>query len=223
MPYPICTSLGHVDSSSPLQQSHPTPWLEIRLDLLPNLFPTGLQRFFAVLPQWIEPYRNVIATFRKGSPYFNSTDSQRIDILNELLSRGIKFIDLDYQTDANMLDALTPSIKKNGAHLILSRHIYKGAPTTTQLASLFKEMQRLKPDLIKIAQYCSSPAMVDSLLSLYHLFEKALFIPMGPLASEARLAITDLGAPFTYAYYETPTAEGQLSVEDAINYYQSKV
>ncbi len=148
--------------------------------------------------------------------------SQTASLLEKAIEAGVAFIDLDINAPAHISQRIQKLCKHSGTRLIRSYHDFEGTPDTDLIRQIILRCFRYGADIAKIACTASSIEDVTRLQSFYdtlisdNLSIKAnnlILISMGVLGEKARLDCLSKGAPFTYAYYDLPTAGGQLSLE----------
>ena len=148
--------------------------------------------------------------------------NRMLKLYNSVIESGISFVDLDINAPVHVSQSIQKLCKHSGTRLIRSFHDFDGTPTNTLLQQTILRCFRYGADIAKIVCKAESAEDVANLQSIYDtLLENnhsiqahhLVLISMGPLGEKARVECIAKGAPFTYAFYDTPTAEGQLSYE----------
>ena len=197
----ICVSLANITFKQVIKQLSSFKMVELRLDLL-NF---SLKEY----QQIINSVKNVIVTFRYG----NANDTVRIKTLQELISLGANYVDIEIDADKYFVKTMTDFAKKNQCETILSYHNFKNTPQIEELYSLINKSKHLKADYIKIATMANTKKDVARVLSLYENSNNLIAFNMGEIGKISRIASLHLGAKFTYASIskDQETASGQLS------------
>ncbi len=186
-----------------------TPWVEIRIDLLPK----AALRIPTTLIPWIEclkqKFQHIILTYKQGD-----TDAQRLETLSAILAETNCFVDIDYAEIQDYRDKLFKVAEDNQCLTILSNHLITWDGKMGSITFLIEQMQALQPFYTKLA--IPSPTLFHTLdiLSLYAHYEHLILIDAGPKGLTSRLLAPVLGAPFTYGYFDVPTAPNQPKASD---------
>ena len=148
--------------------------------------------------------------------------NRMLELYNSVIESGISFVDLDINAPVHVSQSIQKLCKHSGTRLIRSFHDFDGTPTNTLLQQTILRCFRYGADIAKIAckancaeDVANLQGIYDTLLENNHSIQThhLVLISMGPLGEKARVECIAKGAPFTYAFYDTPTAEGQLSYE----------
>ena len=146
--------------------------------------------------------------------------------LKTSIEAGVDFVDLDLSAPAQVSKDIQSLCNDNGTRLIRSFHDFHKTPDITFLTQTILRCFRYGADIAKIACYAESAQDAHRLFSLYEILPKQnpdikecqlVLISMGEIGSENRVKMLKKGAPFTYAYYDMPSAEGQLDMETMHN------
>ena len=205
----ICRS-AHFRSTEIANKTYRLPSLftELRFDLstfpLDNLSDLTLPEKF-------------IFTCRKG----RFTETERLKAYKKALEIGADFIDLDFETDLNLLDHLKSEIAVCKTQLILSQHNYNSTPNFNQLKESTQKAFDLGADIAKIITTAKKADDLDRIYQLYQHFDNLIAFAMGEEGMESRAKILFLGAPFTYAAFSEKeiTAPGQMNFQQTANLY----
>ena len=148
--------------------------------------------------------------------------NRMLELYNSVIESGISFVDLDINAPVHVSQSVQKLCKHSGTRLIRSFHDFDGTPTNTLLQQTILRCFRYGADIAMIAckancaeDVANLQGIYDTLLENNHSIQAhhLVLISMGPLGEKARVECIAKGAPFTYAFYDTPTAEGQLSYE----------
>ena len=152
----------------------------------------------------------------------NKAWEHAFNLYNIAIESGASFIDLDINAPAQISQAIQKSCRNGGTRLIRSFHDYEKTPERTLLKQTILRGFRYGADIVKIACKANTQEDVtrlqgfyDTLLEDNHTIkaENLILISMGSLGAQERVDCLKKGAPLTFAYYDTPCAEGQFSFE----------
>ncbi len=138
------------------------------------------------------------------------------------IDSGVSFIDLDINAPVHISQSIQKSCKNGGIRLIRSFHDYEKTPEQTLLKQTILRCFRYGADIAKIACKANTQEDVTRLQGFYDTLlednhsikaENLILISMGGLGEQARVDCLGKGAPLSFAYYDAPSAEGQLSFE----------
>ncbi|MFA5854967.1 MAG: type I 3-dehydroquinate dehydratase [Candidatus Gracilibacteria bacterium] len=165
---------------------------------------------------WIDRMRvkgdlKVIArTFKK--PFLGKSES--LDLLKRAATAGMKYVDVPHNLKIDQ--EFTTLVKNKGTRVIRSYHNFKKTPARAELLKILAEMDKNKPDLLKIATQVNSATDGENLLGL--LTEKSyknrlIIAGMGARARAVRVKAPLLGSVFYYAplVKSKASASGQLT------------
>ncbi len=142
--------------------------------------------------------------------------------LKTAIEAGVDFVDLDLSAPVQISKDIQALCGENGTRLIRSFHDFNKTPDIIFLTHTILRCFRYGADIAKIACHAGSIQDADRLISLYDTLPKEypdikqhqlILISMGEVGSENRVRILEKGAPFSYAYYDKPSAPGQLDME----------
>lgn len=205
----ICRS-AHFRSAEIANKTYRLPSLfaELRFDL--SSFPLN-NLSDLTLPE------KFIFTCRKG----RFTEPERLKAYQTALDIGADFIDLDFETDLDLLDHLKPEIAVSKTQLILSQHNYISTPNFNQLKESTQKAFDLGADIAKIITTAKKEDDLDRIYQLYQYFDNLIAFAMGEEGMESRAKILLVGAPFTYAAFSEKeiTALGQMNFQQTANLY----
>jgi len=157
-------------------------------------------------------------SFEKG--VFKGNEQERITVLQKAVLCGAKFVDCGIQTDQKLIKVLRQTCRKNGAQLIISRHIWDKTPPLSQLLKILQKAEKLGANIIKIATHVSqwedNAVLFELVSSQASKGKKVIIIGMGEKGKISRIGCALLGGFLTYVALDekTKTAPGQLTVAE---------
>jgi 3-dehydroquinate dehydratase I len=231
----ICLSIeaNNFDECFEIIKTH--DFVELRLDKC-NFTNEEINIFFSYPIKFI-------ATCRPGF----HPDEKRKELLMNAIQAGTEYIDIEIDSDLTFLEELMKLAREYNTKIILSYHNYIETPTLTILLEIIKSCFEKGADIAKIACKVNSKDDCSRIFSLYELTHplipsqegksviehrasnielpqegKLIVIGMGDLGRITRIAAPYLGAPFTYASYESgmETADGQIDLDSLTKIYE---
>jgi len=161
----------------------------------------------------------LIFTCRQG----RFSEEERLQAYKIALEIGVTYIDLDFQTDSELLPKLKPFLKDCSTSLILSQHNFQETPSLDALKTNIHTVFDLGAQYAKIITTAKYPDDLNTIYSLYNQYNtgKLIAFAMGEKGAESRVKNLLLGAPFTYAAYsqKEKTAPGQLDLQQTTEWY----
>ncbi len=217
----ICTSIQNksIEEVLTILDDPFVEMAEIRLDLC-NYNKEDLQELIETCEKPILVSCHVDPSL-KGEDKFNKWEAVK-DLFGAAIESGVSFLDLDINAPVHVSQEIQKGCKNSGTRLIRSFHDYEKTPDADFIRQIILRCFRYGADIAKVACKANSEEDVKTLQGFYETllennqFIKAsdlLLISMGGLGTEARVDCLKHGAPFTFASYDAPTAEGQLSFE----------
>jgi 3-dehydroquinate dehydratase type I len=198
----ICVSIPEM-AQLPGALAQGAELVEFRFDLIRK----SPEQVYKELP---EPVRSV-ATCRPG-PY---GDQERIRILRKAMDLGATYVDIEIDTNEEVIAELRDYAGKLNRSLIVSHHDFNTTPEKADLVSILGRCYSLGGDVAKITTLVNSREELVRLLSLYEYGGKKVIIGMGPQGILSRIVAPYLGSEFTFASTGggNETAPGQLSFD----------
>lgn len=189
--------------------------VECRIDLLNNPDDPKLRLLCDNLNKAKIPF---IWTVRyeaeRGS--FKGSEAQRLKLLQQGVSFGATYIDIELQSN------LAHKLEMGASKKLISFHDFESLPDN--LEELLIAMQSSKPDVIKLAFQIKNTQELRRVLELYKepLPCPLIAIAMGEYGEASRLLPIHLGLPWTYACSSTgeATAPGQFSAKELSELYR---
>lgn len=203
----ICVSIADISFDQCREILRDCEMAEIRLDRVDFSLPQ-VREIFSLHPR-------LIATCRPGK----FSEEEREALLLTAIEAGAAYVDIEVDTGAEFLDAVTGACRKKSCKVIISYHDYENTPSREDLKTMLKWCFLAGADVAKIACQVNCEADAARILSLYDVDcrgnggKKIVAIGMGELGKITRPAALLLGAPFSYAALSQgkETAPGQLS------------
>lgn len=155
-----------------------------------------------------------IATYRESDPTIAS--KEKMDSLKIAMENGARYIDLEYQLNAEQRVELMSIAKNYQVKVIISYHDFEKTPDEATLNDIINQCNNFNAYLIKIATKVNFRDDCFRLFNLYHARENLIAFGMGEDAKFTRITSLFLGAPFTYVHFTSSkkTAEGQLGYRE---------
>lgn len=199
----ICISLSKISQIEKLNKLNP-PLVELRYDLL-------LKAPHVLMPTINSEIRQV-STCRPG-PY---NDNERIEILTESIELGAKYVDVEIESNNNLIQKIKASAEETDCQLIISYHNFKETPGVQFLEKQMELAFQAGADIVKMATQVNSIDDIQILLELYKKSGRKLILGMGEMGKILRIAALKFGSEFTFASLDTAnvTAPGQLTYNE---------
>jgi len=98
--------------------------------------------------------QKIIATLRsaKFGGLFKGEEKERIPLLSKAIELGADFIDVEFGS-TNIPDIIK---NKKSSKIIISHHDFKGTPAIEKLESIYNQINKSKPDMVKIVTTANS-------------------------------------------------------------------
>jgi len=214
----ICVSLGEdtleklLTTIEQAQSLH--NFLEIRADYLKHLNIQDLKKIKQKLTV------KAIFTCRSSQDggQFQGDDAEQIELLLQAVKLGFDYIDVDLRLIKHFNE------KFQQTKIIVSYHHFECTPSYLNLKQKLKKMRASVADIYKFACLVKSE---KDLLKLYKLLlakkpdEEMIVLGMGKLGKLSRIISPLLGGYLTFASLHTPTASGQLSLQELQTKYNT--
>jgi 3-dehydroquinate dehydratase type I len=166
---------------------------------------------------------------REEGGAYGGPEGDRVKLLEEAVSLGADYVDLEASTDRTLIMKLKATIeersKKRLHHhpgctkLILSWHDFAGTPSERVLRKKFRDMTAIGADIIKMVTYAKT---MDDNLRVLRLApyarrqgQEIIAFCMGALGRSSRVMTALMGSYLTYASLArgAESAPGQLTVD----------
>ena len=148
---------------------------------------------------------------------FRGSENKRKGILLEAVGAGPGFVDVELRSGREFDEVVKAArAKKVGA--IISFHDFKGTPPVAGLLKIFAKELARGADVGKVACLAEKPGDAARLLELLarKKGKKIIVVGMGGKAVAVRVLAAVQGSQLAYACIGTPSAAGQLSVEQMV-------
>lgn len=158
-----------------------------------------------------------IATCRREGKggNFTRSEEERIGILLEAIESGAAIVDIEIETEKNLIDEIVKKARENNCKVIISMHDFEKTPDfKTLLGEVLKE-RSYGADIGKVV--CTAKTIEDchNLLDLIIEARKLEFplisFGMGEIAKFTRVSSLFYGSPFTFVANNNASAPGQLT------------
>jgi len=188
---------------------------EIRLDYLSELNESALERLIKS-----ENKQKLIITCRRKNEGGKAelSETHRINILKKAISLGAGYVDIELSSNKSIITEIIKNKKES--KIILSHHDFA---SSKNLICTYDKLASFKPDIIKIvstAQNLSDNLLIKELLRSAKL--PTIAFCMGEKGITSRVLALCWGSYLTFAHKSQKTAEGQISLDDALNIYRVK-
>lgn len=197
----ICVSINENTIDATVIAIKNIVFAEIRLDLIEDLTFEGLEHI-------INANKSLIITFRSGKV----DEALRILYLSRAIELGVKFIDIEIETEQKTSAEIIHKAKHFKTKVIMSYHNYEKTPSLNELLSKVVQSKKMGADFVKIATFINSPKENIILMNLLGQTNKTIVIGMGKKGKISRVMAFFFGSPFTFASISEgkETADGQL-------------
>lgn len=189
-------------------------WCEFRVDEFLKKFPEGKLISWLSLKtdarkigtvRWFKEHQN-----RRGLAI---SEKKRAKIYKDIL----KYVDyVDVEIKSSIVREVIREVRNRSKKIIASYHNFSKTPHYKNLEGIYREGEKLKPDIIKIATMVNTPDELFTLISFAYKYSKnfpLVITPMGVSFIE-RLIPLYFGSLFTYISFNTKTASGQISYKE---------
>ncbi len=209
MSYSTCVCLGAEGLVEAGEIGVATDWVELRIDLLPQVVRGDSERIAQWLAEVARAYPHIILTYKSGD-----SQAHRIHLLGKLLSGGTYYLDIDHGEHAEYQSQLFDLAARTETPVIHSYHFSQWDGNLSTLRDVIQLMQSRSPWYTKIVAPCRRATDSSMLLSLYFEFTNIILIDSSRWGFRSRFLAPLLGAPFTYSYHDTPTGPHQAKAQE---------
>ena len=168
----------------------------------------------------------LIATCRrkKAGGRFSRGVAAQLSVLQHAVAAGCRWIDLEIES-VEASASFAVDLCTAGARRILSFHDFEKTPRKSELGRLMRKLEQTARsadfDAIKIATKCESIGESLRVLALSHGKRNVIAVPMGEIATPARILALREGSEMAYAPVEVATAPGQVSLAAMTKLYRA--
>ncbi len=145
-------------------------------------------------------------------------DDKRYEIYKEVIPL-VDAVDIELRS-SDLLKRVLRVCKESGKLLIASYHNNDETPEEGQLEKLILDGKEIGADIVKIAVTANSKEDLSRLISftIKNRDKGIITISQGSIGAISRIVNPILGSLMTYAYIDVPSAKGQLSAFDVVEY-----
>lgn len=217
----ICAVVAAADATGMWKQLaaalRVTRTAELRLDWLAD--DDEIDKFLARLAKK-RPRATLIATCRRrdAGGKFRGTIAQQLVHLAEAVRSGCAWYDLEIESSSRCPPELLDVLLGEGRR-IASAHFFGRSPRN--LRRVATDLNRSKPDAIKIAAQCDSLTRSMDVLRVARGRRDVIAVPMGDEALPARVLALREGSALAYAPVENVTAPGQATLDAMKSLYRA--
>jgi len=204
--------------------------IELRFDYISNVNTLSVD-FIRDLLNIIRPHAAVIFTFRDSSEggQIQIEQNERFKIYKLFIAVKPDYVDLEMNTDKDILKEIINLSSQKGVKLIVSHHNYEKTLTYEEGISLIHDFHEylikvllIKPKILEDNIYkiiFTAQTFEDNLIPLKVCKEfsnsnqKIISFCMGTLGFFSRIMCVIKGSFLTYASLEEKTAPGQINIE----------
>jgi 3-dehydroquinate dehydratase/shikimate dehydrogenase len=226
----ICVSIGEssidkaIKAIKSMDNEHDCDIIEIRADLIEGIDEAKLEAIFS------HKTKEMILTCRPRSlgGTFEGTEKERIRIIKKAIMLGFDFIDIEIETDEKTIKELMAAAtvemtgRKNWSKtkIILSYHDFNGTPSLGKLESIYKKINDLSPDLVKIVTTAESINDCFTIFNLLDGKDNLVSHAMGERGKISRILGKKFGSKLIYVSTSDmiKTASGQLNLNEIQEY-----
>jgi len=188
--------------------------LELRLDFLPDLTVEKVEKITKLVKRVGLP---TILTIRKegfGGHFPKEREGEQINLLLAG-AKNVNFVDIELETDIEILKNFIKKIKKLKTLLIISSHDFEKTPPVEKVLEILEEEKRLGADVYKFI--CKANTLSDNLTMLtanQKFIGKKIVFCMGKLGILSRVLSSIFGSELTFASLKSgkESAPGQLDI-----------
>jgi 3-dehydroquinate dehydratase / shikimate dehydrogenase len=215
----ICAVVAAADATGMWKQLtaalRVTRTVELRLDWLAD--DDEIDKFLARFAKK-RPSVTLIATCRRleAGGKFRGAIAQQLVHLAAAVRSGCAWYDLEIESSSRCPPELLDVLLGEGRR-ISSAHFFGRSPRN--LRRVATDLNRGKPDAIKVAVQCDSLTRSTGVLRLARGRRSMIAVPMGDEALPARVLALREGSALAYAPVENATAPGQATLEAMKNLY----
>ena len=205
--------------------------IELRFDYI-NDVQNITKDFISSLLNRIQPKVPVISTFRDSSEggHIKIDKNERFQILKVLIETKPKYLDIELNTEKDVLSEVIHLASQYKVKLIFSYHDFEKTPSYIEANNLIEKFLKklnnemlIDPKIVESGIYkliFTAHSFEDNLLPLQLCktkpYKKQRFISfcMGDLGLFSRITCIFSGSFLTYGYFEEKTALGQIHIKE---------
>lgn len=211
----VITADNVKDALDDMNKAASADLIELRLDFIKDIDRNKIKSLIETSP------KPVIVACRpvKFGGLFKGNEKDRLDLSETAIENSASFVDVELGSE--IVDKIINNAKSK---IIISHHDFKETPSLEKLDSLYKNIKKLNPDLVKIVTTANS--INDNFKIFKFLNDKNDLISfcMGQKGEISRILATKFGSRLTYASIEKQkeSAPGQVALEEMEEIYHVK-
>lgn len=192
--------------------------LEIRIDMFEEFSTNSVaQKFNLAKTRFDKP---IIATIRDPSEggYSTIDDKYKCELFNVVMPFS-DAVDIEINS-SEMLRGIIPLYKNHNKLIIGSYHNFNNTPDIEDLTDIVLRAEQYGADITKIAVMANTRNDMAKLISftINNRDRNLITISLGSIGQISRILNPIIGSLMTYGYINSPSAPGQISAMDIINY-----
>ena len=213
----VVTADNEKDALNDIKKAASADLIELRVDFIKNIDKNKVKNLLN------NKREKIIATCRpaKFGGMFKGTEKDRLELLKTTIDNNADFVDVEL--DSGIVDEIISN--KGNSKIIISHHDFKETPSLKSLNSLYNQIKKLNPDLIKIV------TTANSINDNFRIFEflsgkndLAAFC-MGQKGEISRILASKFGSKITYCSLDKgkESASGQIPIEEMQKLYHANL
>ncbi|MCG6551853.1 MAG: type I 3-dehydroquinate dehydratase [Candidatus Magnetominusculus sp. LBB02] len=192
---------------------------ELRIDMFKDLRKPYVKEIFHIFRDKFQGVA-VIATCR------SKEEGGVADISDEdragLFANVIDYADaLDIEVESDISPEIGAFVNRLGKTLIASYHNFFQIPDANKLEAVYEQGMQIGATIVKIAATPNTMDDIKRLTAFTLSHDSVVTIAMGEKGMASRVFLPFAGSLFTFAYLETVTAPGQMSVDELRTFYSA--
>ncbi len=185
--------------------------VELRIDLQGSDDPA--HRFAEALKRQGIPTIATLRSKAEGGAWCRS-EAERLACFRTLIPH-VSAVDIELSSQ-DIRDEVIAAAHADGKAAIVSCHFFQAFPTPTQLDQIAEQATLLDADILKVAAWAEYPEDIRTLarFTLAHADRNLVTLAMGPRGALSRIFFPALGSLWTYTFWGTETAPGQMDITE---------
>ncbi len=166
------------------------------------------------------PIMLTLRTLSQGGNKEIKEDQYTTLLYSVMKSKYVDIVDVEYHNHELQVKKLIHHAHKCKKKVILSFHDFEKTPPCEELIALWKRMQFMGADIVKVAvmpkNYMDVSNIMKASFLMYQKYAKQpiVAIAMSQLGSVSRVCAKQMGSAITFATLHMPNALGQLSAQE---------
>jgi 3-dehydroquinate dehydratase-1 len=166
--------------------------------------------------------QGLIYTYRsavEGGAFSTENSIRKDSMILAIESNAVDYIDLELDSDENILCDIMHALKKSRTGLILSHHNFELTPSEKVIMDIYSRMEKTGADVFKLAVFPHSEEDLREFLGASLKFNQItrkpmIAIGMGNCGAMTRIVPELCGGSLTYVLGKEKIAPGQLTLEE---------